>query len=109
MTFTVVYDADKDLGVIKSAVTQDETTTPEVRQEIQFQHGPIQDNGPNGVQNEEVILLLTTRLRELNARFPCRENSIAITKLEEAMLWLRERTRIREQQGVEGKNLAHVS
>jgi hypothetical protein len=32
----------------------------------------------------------------------CRENSIAITKLDEAILWLNARTNRREAEGVEG-------
>lgn len=35
----------------------------------------------------------------------CRENSMAITKLEEALLWLRKRTMGREQRGVEGTHI----
>ena len=34
--------------------------------------------------------------------YACRENAIAITKLEEALLWLRKRTEGRVQRGVEG-------
>jgi hypothetical protein len=41
----------------------------------------------------------------LNGKFPCRENSIAITKLEEALMWLNKRTADRVKRGVEGKNL----
>ena len=42
----------------------------------------------------------------LNKTFPCRENSIVITKLEEALLWLGKRKADREKRGVEGKNEA---
>ena len=53
--------------------------------------------------------LLAMRVRALNSRFPCRVNSLAITKIEEARLWLQERTRIRVDQDVEGKHENHVS
>jgi len=43
-------------------------------------------------------------LKYLNAKFPCRENSMTITKLEEALMWQRERTLNRVVRGVEGKN-----
>ena len=35
-------------------------------------------------------------------RFSCRENSLAITKLEEALHWLQARTLRREREGIEG-------
>ena len=35
-------------------------------------------------------------------KFACRENAIALTKLEEAQLWLFSRTLARMQRGVEG-------
>lgn len=46
------------------------------------------------------------RLTDLNSRFACRENSIAITKMQEALMWLNERTRERKERGVEGKHIA---
>jgi hypothetical protein len=38
------------------------------------------------------------------SEFQCRENALAITKLEEALLWLRKRTMGREKKGIEGTN-----
>ena len=77
---------------------------------IQFQFGPIQGYGVNGVGIEDVIEILTKRLEGFqNGPFRCRENALAITKLEEARLWLDERTRKRQTQGVEGVNAAHKS
>jgi len=95
----VVYDADEDRGTISYANG--------VVVELQFQHGPIGEVG--GVNNEDVLLLLGARLRAFNLRFPCRENEIAITKIDEALLWLQHRTRVRRRQGVEGRSRAHVS
>ncbi|MCG3184704.1 MAG: hypothetical protein ICCCNLDF_02832 [Planctomycetes bacterium] len=78
--------------------------------EIHFQDGPVGEVGRNGCQNEEIIEdVLLHRLRGLQLRFPCRENALAITKLEEALLWLKRRTELRTQQGVEGKNEPHIS
>lgn len=37
-------------------------------------------------------------------KHPCRENSIAITKLEEALIWLDKRKKDRIERGVEGQN-----
>ena len=44
-------------------------------------------------------------LKYLNSKFPCRENAIVITKLQEALFWNDQRTLDRENRGVEGKNL----
>ena len=45
------------------------------------------------------------QLKYLNAKFPCRENALTITKLEEALMWNEARTKNRISRGVEGKNL----
>lgn len=74
--------------------------------EIHFQEGPIKEAGVNGVMNEDLIAMIICRLEHFNqSEFRCRENSMAITKLEEALLWLRKRTMGREQRGVEGTNV----
>jgi hypothetical protein len=76
---------------------------------VHFQDGPIQEYGVNGTTNEEVIEMLLDRLHSLNemvgGKYACRENSLALNHLEEALLWLKRRTENRERRGVEGKNL----
>lgn len=57
----------------------------------------------NGTTNEEVLAVLIDRMKHLNGLFPCRENSIVITKLEESLMWLEKRTADRVKRGVEGK------
>ena len=42
-------------------------------------------------------------LKYLNKDYPCRENAITITKLEEALMWQDARTKDRDGRGVEGK------
>lgn len=75
---------------------------------IKFQEGAILENGVNGCQIEDVINLLVERLKGFQkGGFPCRENALAITKLEEARMWLEERTRKRKEQGVEGRMKSH--
>src|SRR5690554_1247603 len=70
---------------------------------VHFQEGPIKENGVNGVNNEDLIAMVICRLEHFNqSEFRCRENSMAITKLEEALLWLRKRTMGREKRNVEG-------
>jgi hypothetical protein len=76
--------------------------------ELHFQDGPIQEFGRNGTTNEEMIQILVDRIRSLNEmqdrKFACRENSLAITHLEEALHWLESRTKARQSRGVEGTN-----
>lgn len=61
----------------------------------------------DGTTNEEVIEMLIDRLNYLQSKFPCKENVCAITHLQEANMWLYERTRKRIAQNVEGKDLNH--
>ena len=70
---------------------------------VHFQEGPIKECGVNGVCNEDLIAMVICRLEHFQkSEFACRENALAITKLEEALLWLRKRTMGRENRGVEG-------
>ncbi len=69
-----------------------------------IQNGPIKDNGVNGCQVDTIIDAAKTILTGLNNNFPCRENSVAITKLDEALMWLDKRKKDRENRGVEGTN-----
>ena len=70
---------------------------------IDFQVGPIAENGVNGVSNEALIAIVIDRLQGFQSGdFRCRENAIALTHLEDAMHWLQHRTRERMQRGVEG-------
>lgn len=72
---------------------------------ISFQKGPIKEAGVNGCQNEDVIAVVIDRLSHFQSGdFKCRENALAVTKLEEALHWLRSRTQRRVNQGVEGTN-----
>lgn len=69
-----------------------------------IQNGPIKEVGVNGCQVDTMILAAKTIIEGLNAEFPCRENSMAITKLDEALMWLEARKKDRVQRGVEGYN-----
>lgn len=68
---------------------------------IKFQDGILKD-GRNGLEIEEALQQCVDRLNEYNSKVPCRENSIAITHIETAILWLNKRTKDREKRGVEG-------
>ena len=76
---------------------------------IKWQDGTIPEAGANGCQINDVLDIVIDRLRELNKEFPCRENSISITKLEEARMWQDERTKNRTKQNVEGKRYNHFT
>jgi len=71
-----------------------------------IQNGPVKENGINGCQVDTIIETAKKILEGLNKNFPCRENSAAITKLDEALHWLEHRKKNREQRGVEGTNQA---
>lgn len=73
---------------------------------FQIQNGPVKEFGINGCQVDTIIEAAKLIVEGLNKNFPCRENACAITKLDEALMWLRERTRLRELRGVEGLNKA---
>jgi hypothetical protein len=71
--------------------------------DIDFQEGPIKECGVNGVANEDLINMVICRLEHFQrSEYACRENALAITKLEESLMWLRKRTMDREARGVEG-------
>lgn len=70
---------------------------------IHFQEGPIKECGVNGVMNEDLLLMVLERLYGFQkSEYKCRENAVAITKIEEAVMWLGKRTVGREQKGIEG-------
>lgn len=59
----------------------------------------------DGTTNEEILEVLIDRLNFLQEKFPCRENAIVITKLEESLMWLNKRTADRVKRNVEGKQI----
>lgn len=67
-----------------------------------IQNGPIKEVGVNGCQVSDVIAVAKHIIEELNKKFPCRENSMTITKLDEALMWQEKRTKDREARNVEG-------
>ena len=83
---------------------------------LSFQNGPIGSPADmNGITGEALLAVLIDRLRGFQftrdeagnftkapGPFACRENAIALTKIEEALMWLQSRTRARLARGVEG-------
>jgi hypothetical protein len=75
---------------------------------ISFQDGPVKVNGENGAQVEDVLHAALQRLEWLNSgAFRCRENSLAITEIESALHWLRDRTERRVREGTEGTHIGN--
>jgi len=80
---------------------------------IEWQNGPLREQvvgepsrkvaEQNGAFTEGIIAAAIGRLEFYQtSRFRCRENALAITKLQEAIHWLQHRTQAREALGVEG-------
>ena len=74
---------------------------------ISWQNGPLGRGPdripPNGAFVETVIAAAKQRIEYYNeTKFRCRENSLAITHLDEALHWLNHRTADREARSVEG-------
>jgi len=93
----------------KYELGQFEEENPSVNRTIQFIEKEVSPEGVletinNGTTNEEVLEMLINRMNHLQGKFPCRENAIVITKLEEALMWLEKRTKDRVKRGVEGKH-----
>lgn len=76
------------------------------RLSFKLQHGPIKESGVNGCQLTDMIEVAKMMLEKLNKKFPCRENALTITKLDEALMWQKKRTEDRERRGVEGASQA---
>ena len=75
-------------------------------QEVKFQNGPILEFGVNGISGEALLAIVEDRLLSFQAGpFACRENAVALTKIQEAMMWLQKRTLDRMRRGVEGTNV----
>ena len=66
---------------------------------------PASEGGDlNRCQFTDLIATGLQMLKYLNSKYPCRENAITITKLEEALMWQNKRTEDRTIRGVEGTN-----
>ncbi|HBF6159283.1 TPA: hypothetical protein KOU50_002088 [Clostridioides difficile] len=107
--YTKLYCEDKEewkynapcCFILGRAECEDDCIEP--IQYLSFQEGPIKEQGVNGINNEDVILAVITRLEAFqDSPYACRENEKAIEKLEECLMWLRKRTLDRQMRNVEG-------
>lgn len=72
-------------------------------QKIRFVQKDLDGTVIPGLQSEQLLLALIDRHKKLNTKFPSREGSLAITKMEEALHWLEARVKERTARGVMGK------
>lgn len=73
---------------------------------IKFQNGLVKEHGVNGISQEALLAIVVDRLRGFQkGKYACRENALALTKIEEAMHWLHARTRDRIERNVEGRSI----
>lgn len=79
-----------------------------VHTNLSFQNGPIATPEDfNGLTNEALLAVLIDRMRGFQeGPYKSRENAIALTHMEDALMWLQKRTRDRLARGVEGKHAA---
>jgi len=91
-----------NFGASRPVFVHDETN----QISFQIQNGPVKEHGVNGCQVDTVIEAAKLIVEGLNKNFPCRENSMIITKLDEALMWSEKRKQDRIKRQVEGHNLA---
>lgn len=72
--------------------------------DIKFQTGGTADNPRNGIFIEDLLIVAYLKLSSYQEKFPCRENALALTKIEESLQWLTSRKADREARGVYGKD-----
>lgn len=94
---------DKEFNANHHYVVKGVNGDERVFAEIHLQKGPVRENGINGCHHEDLIEIAIDRLQSFqDSEWACRENAIAITKLEEALMWLDKRTQQRMSKGIEG-------
>ena len=71
---------------------------------FKIQSDPVSEVGIDGVQALDMLEYVRNLFSSLNEVFPCRENSLTITKIEEAIHWQKARTEDRQARNVEGTN-----
>ena len=75
----------------------------EILGKVDFQVGPVKEVGVNGVANEDLLLMVVSRLEGFQkSEYRCIENQEAINSILDAVSSLRSRTQSRIDRGVEG-------
>ncbi|EKU99705.1 hypothetical protein Lepto7375DRAFT_1773 [Leptolyngbya sp. PCC 7375] len=85
--------------------TEIEADGAEFYTETNFQKGPVQEVGLNGIQNEHLLAMVIHRLQGFQSGpYACNENAQALASLQKAMQWMEARTKDRSARKVEGLN-----
>lgn len=107
---TVVVEPDQDYGGAHKYHFTDSTgfkdgkaNYVESKQSIQFVQKNEDGSMTPGVQSEQLLIALIDRHKKLNAKFPSREGALAITKMEESLMWLEARVKERIARDVMGE------
>lgn len=86
---------------IEPKTESDPGTPRELLCEIRLQEGNPGEVGINGIGNQTLLLIVWDFLKKANAgEFASRETSMQITKVEEAMHWVKHRENERRLRGV---------
>lgn len=101
----VEYDGLKKLNEYRQhgvANHYTERMNDKVVLDVKFQEGGTATTERNGVFIEDLLIVAYAKLDEYNKHLPSRENSLALTKIEEALQWLNSRKVERESRNVYG-------
>jgi len=106
-TKVVVNDEPAEGGAYHDYSIMEEGEFPKyshlVIHHILFQKGPVKEVGVNGIFMEDLLNICRHRLECFQAGpYACRENALALTKIQEALHWLDHRTADRQARNVEG-------
>jgi hypothetical protein len=98
-TYTLPFFENPEHGQVLQFIHKEPTISTDGSEQ------PVLKLIADGTTNEAVLEALIDRMKFLQDKFPCRENAIVITKLEESLMWLEKITKDRLNRGVEGKHL----
>ena len=102
LNVTKVKDEIKFNGVHEFKV--EDRDTGDVLLEIKYQCGARKDsNSTRGILDLDLLYIVKERLKTFqNGDFACKENEMALLKVEEAIMWQNKRAQDREERGVLG-------
>lgn len=96
-------------AVMRSEVSSDDLLAQEENQVafIQFQHGPRNEPGSvNGVSTMDLLEICRNQLACFQTgEYATRDNAMALTSVENALLWLNKRSEDRSDRGVLGMHI----
>ena len=65
------------------------TSDDSVLGKVHFQQGALSAEGPNGILNEDLLMMIIDRVESFqSSKLKCRENENALQHLYEALFWL---------------------